>query len=247
MLNAAWIVAVALALRTAPVAPPQAPAPAEWPDDRPVTHFVQNLGHDAARLPSVRTAALTGGGLVGVAVTHGSDQRLSDWAGRAGHSSYSGVGRLLGDGWVQGGGAVSAYAIGRLTRQPAVTHIGSDLIRAQALNAVVTTGLKVAVGRARPTGGSRAFPSGHSSATFASATILGDHFGWKVGVPAYAVSSFVAWTRVRDNQHWLSDVVFGATVGIIAGKTVTGTHRHAGWIIAPSVTRGGGALYFIKR
>ena len=35
-------------------------------------------------------------------------------------------------------------------------------------------------------------------------------------------SSYVAISRVADNRHWLSDAVFGSTVGIIAGRTVTG-------------------------
>jgi membrane-associated phospholipid phosphatase len=41
-------------------------------------------------------------------------------------------------------------------------------------------------------------------------------------VPAYAISSYVAVSRLPANRHWLSDVVFGSTVGIISGRTVTG-------------------------
>jgi hypothetical protein len=29
-------------------------------------------------------------------------------------------------------------------------------------------------------------------------------------------------SRLPANRHWLSDVVFGSTVGIISGRTVTG-------------------------
>ena len=245
MLNAAWIVAAALTLQAAPV--PSPPAPADWTDDKPITRIVQNLGHDLATLPRPETAALAGAGLLGVVVSHRSDHRLSDWARDAGRSSYSGFGRILGDGWTQGGAAVGAYAIGKLTRRPVVTHIGSDLVRAQMLNGVLTTGLKVAVGRRRPTGSPHAFPSGHTSATFASATILGDHFGWKAGLPAYATAGFVGWTRVRDRQHWLSDVVFGTAVGIIAGKTITSTHRHARWLVTPAIGRSGAAVYVLRR
>ena len=40
-------------------------------------------------------------------------------------------------------------------------------------------------------------------------------------VPAFAGASYVAASRLPANRHWFSDVVFGATVGIIAGRTVT--------------------------
>jgi membrane-associated phospholipid phosphatase len=247
VLNAAWIVAVAMTLKTAPVPPPQAPAPTEWTDDRPIARLPQNLGHDIVKLPRLQSAAVAGAGLMAVGMTHGSDQSVADWARGSGSSSYSEIGSTLGDEWFQGGSAIGTYALGRLTHKPTVTHIGSDLIRAQMLNGVLTTGLKIAVERTRPNGGPRAFPSGHSSATFASAAVLSDHFGWKVAIPAYAAASFVSLTRVRDNQHWLSDVVFGGAVGVITGRTITSTHRHSGWVVAPAVTRGGAGVYFVRR
>ena len=60
-------------------------------------------------------------------------------------------------------------------------------------------------------------PSGHTSATFASAAVLQDHFGWKVGVPSFAVAGFVGWTRIRDQHHWLTDVLVGAMIGFAVG------------------------------
>jgi membrane-associated phospholipid phosphatase len=51
---------------------------------------------------------------------------------------------------------------------------------------------------------------------------------------------------VWDGQHWLSDVVFGAAVGLAAGHTVTLGHRAKNWNVVPVRTSGGGALYFVK-
>ena len=65
------------------------------------------------------------------------------------------------------------------------------------------------------------FPSGHSSVTFATATVLQRNFGWKAGVPAYALASYVAASRVQMKRHFFSDVAFGAAIGIVAGRTVT--------------------------
>ena len=236
-----------LANRPAPPAPPPAQTPTQWTDDQPLTRLPQNLGHDLANLvrrQNVLTAAV---GLGAAAVTHKVDDDVSEWATESGSSSYSGLGGVLGSAWFQAGSAVGTYTVGRLAHRPAITHIGSDLIRAQLLNGVLTTTLKAAVGRTRPNGGDFSFPSGHTSATFASAAVLGEHFGWRVGVPAYAVAGFVGWTRVRDNNHWVSDVAFGTVIGIIAGRTVASTHRHAGWTVTPVATRGGGGVFFVKQ
>ena len=105
---------------------------------------------------------------------------------------------------------------------------------------------ELSVDRARPSGGQHAFPSGHTSATFASAAVLQGHFGWKVGAPAYAVAGLVGWTRVRDRAHWMSDVFFGATLGTIAGRTITRGHRPASWSLVPTATPGGAAVFVVK-
>ena len=111
------------------------------------------------------------------------------------------------------------------------------------LNGIITRSLKYAVDRERPDGGQHSFPSGHSSATFATASVLHEHFGWKVGVPPMPSRSFVAWARFRDNSHWLSDVVFGSAIGIAVGRTVVGGHAPTSWQVLPTATKGGAAIY----
>jgi membrane-associated phospholipid phosphatase len=63
------------------------------------------------------------------------------------------------------------------------------------------------------------FP-GHASTAFSLATVAQHHYGWKVGVPAYALASCIGLTRIESNRHNLSDVLAGATLGIIVGRTV---------------------------
>jgi len=81
-------------------------------------------------------------------------------------------------------------------------------------------------------------PSGHTTVAFASATVLQRHFGWKVGVPAYAVATYVAASRVEQKHHYLSDVAFGAALGIAAGRTVPMGHGH-GLMVTPIVSPDG--------
>lgn len=225
-----------------PAAPPASP----WPDDKPFTQFFQNTWRDLRALPSMPSLIFLGAGGAAAGALHEIDDDVASRAEDADAARHTKVGDVLGNGWFQSGAAVATYVVGRLSHKPRVTHTGSDLIRAQVLNAVLTTTLKVAVGRERPTGSSYSFPSGHTSATFASAAVLHKHYGWKVGAPAYFAASFVGWTRVWDGQHWLSDVVFGAAVGLAAGHTVTLGHRAKNWNVVPVRTSGGGGLYFVK-
>ena len=96
---------------------------------------------------------------------------------------------------------------------------------------IIDTGLKypvkAAVSRTRPNGANEnAFPSGHTSATFAFATVAGHYYGKKVSIPAYTVAALVGLSRIEQGKHFLSDVIFGATLGYIAGRTaVRGTER----------------------
>ena len=98
---------------------------------------------------------------------------------------------------------------------------GRDLLRAQISVVSWTYAIKVAAQRTRPNGDPRSFPSGHASTSFATAMVLQEHFGWKAGLPAFALAAYTAASRVVANQHWASDVVFGAVVGMASGRTVT--------------------------
>ena len=43
------------------------------------------------------------------------------------------------------------------------------------------------------------------------------HHPWYIGVPAYALASFVGLSRVNDNKHYIHDVLAGATIGTAFG------------------------------
>lgn len=131
-------------------------------------------------------------------------------------------GEILGNAIVQMGGAFATYGLGKLWTKPGILDLGRDLLRAQIVTQSLTIGIKAAVRRERPDGTNNwSFPSGHTSTSFATATVLQRHYGWPAGIPAYAVAGFVAASRLNEDRHYLSDVVFGAALGIMAGRTVT--------------------------
>ena len=141
------------------------------------------------------------------------------------------------------GTTAAIYIYGRATDEKRVSHLGMDLIRALVLDEILTQTIKHAVHRTRPDASDNlSFPSGHASSTFAFATALERHLRWRYAVPAYIFSSYVATSRLHENRHYLSDVIFGASVGIIAGRTVT---RHGRTNFAMNVvpTPGGAAVF----
>ena len=79
----------------------------------------------------------------------------------------------------------------------------------------ITYALKYGVGRVRPNEKDhKSYPSGHTSVAFATATMYQMWYGWKGGVPAYAFAAITAFQRLDDDQHWFSDVIMGAAIGI---------------------------------
>ncbi len=83
------------------------------------------------------------------------------------------------------------------------------------LNQAVTIGLKYATDKKRPfNSGDRAFPSGHTSTTFQSAAFIQKRYGWKYGIPAYALAALTGYSRINAQKHDGWDVLAGAAVGI---------------------------------
>jgi membrane-associated phospholipid phosphatase len=94
-----------------------------------------------------------------------------------------------------------------------------------ALTMGVTYGLKYTVDAERPNGGRYSFPSGHTSISFASAEFIRKRYGWEFGIPAYAVASFVGYSRVEADQHYTRDVIAGAAIGILSSFLFTDPYQ----------------------
>jgi membrane-associated phospholipid phosphatase len=186
--------------------------------------FTDVLG-DFRRLPNRTNAAFLVVGLAAAAGAHRADRDVTeDFAGT--RNGLFRPGATIGGTPFELGAAFATYAIGRSLNKPGVMSLGGDLIRAQVMADLLTAGIKQGTRRSRPDGTGFSFPSGHTSTAFASATVIQQHFGWKFGAPAYAVATYVAASRIEMNKHYLSDVAFGAALGIVAGRTVTIGREH---------------------
>jgi membrane-associated phospholipid phosphatase len=126
---------------------------------------------------------------------------------------------------------------GLITRNRALTRAAIRATESVVLADVLVQGSKYIVGRSRPYvdgdldgydfhafgSTSPSFPSGHSANAFALASSLSDAIGKKwATVGLFAIATGTAWARLSEQQHWLSDVVAGAVVGVGSAKFVAG-------------------------
>jgi len=141
------------------------------------------------------------------------------------------AGESLGHAGLHFGAPLALYVVARMTDDAGTAALAVTLLRTHTVNGILTRSLKL-IPRPRPyqkvatlTRGS--FPSGHTSAMFATATVIHRRWGWRAGLPAYLLASYVGATRL-ENVHYLSDVTFGAALGVAAGLAVNLPNRRGG-------------------
>ena len=226
-----------------PVVAPASPAAAAQEKPGGVKGFVRDVGGDYVHFLSLETAKwLTAGGIETIAV-HQADE----WIRQETQDDQVAVlsqtaGQTYGNLSLQLPLAVGWWIAGRSTNSTRAAEAGRDLLRAQISALSWNYVVKYAVGRTRPNGDPRSFPSGHSAASFATAMVLQEHYGWKIGVPFFTIATYTAASRIVDNKHWASDVTFAAFMGMASGRTVTMRLRRTPVSIAPQALRGGGGV-----
>jgi len=207
---------------------------------RLVTVFFRCIPHDVSGIvqgDALRSLAV-GGLLAGGSIL--LDDEVRKKMSEPDEDTSIEVGRYLGEAGVQFGAPAAAYFIARAIGNEGAQDLSIMIVRTQMVNAILTRGLKL-IPRARPyqetaTPTKGSFPSGHTSAAFATATVMQRKWGWKAGVPAYLVATFVGVTRL-ENVHYLSDVTFGAAVGVASGLAIKlpGPHSTVAPLVAPGV------------
>jgi membrane-associated phospholipid phosphatase len=205
--------------------------------------LIKDSAHDFAALPRRRSTwtLLAIAGASALAAHPGDDYVERHIVGNQTADHVFVVGKWLGSAEVQIGTAVGLWAVGRYvvpaatdeSKTNTLSHLGFDLIRAQILSQALVHGIKYSVRRDRPTGECCAFPSGHATTAFAAASVIERHLGYRASWPALAAATYVATSRLVDDRHFLSDVVFGAGLGMASGWTVVGRHGRTNYTLQP--------------
>ena len=225
----------------------QPAGPPPTPRHTGIRAMLKDLVVDVEHLPSKENLFWVGvGGGLALGVHPVDDNVNRSLVGSNFADNFFKAGEVLGELPTLLASAATVYVIGRASDEPKVSHVGMDLIESLIISEGLTEAVKYTTRRERPDGSGRnSFPSGHAADTFAFATALERHLGWKGAVPAYMFSSYVAISRLPANRHWFSDAVFGSAVGIIAGRTVT---RHGKeFPVSVMTVPGGAAIVYVHR
>lgn len=147
--------------------------------------------------------------------------------------------RQFGEYSVQVPALAGVYALSLWTENDHLHEFSVAAFSAYGLTAISTVAIKGATNTSRPTtefeNGHYGFPSYHAASSFTIAAVIDEYYGWKVGLPAYALAGLVGWSRIDQREHDLSDVFFGSVLGFVIGKTVAAAHldRRANLKITP--------------
>ena len=192
------------------------------------------------RSDSLRALAIAGGVSAMLAA---KDAEMTQYAAESVRFEHNLLaGHFMGDIYFQGSVALGTYIVGRASGNRRVTLLGTHLVRSHLLSGFVTDVTKLVVQRERPNGANYSFPSGHTTQAFTTATVLQRHFGWKAGVPAYALGAYVAVSRMADNRHYPSDLLIGAAIGFVSAQSVMVGFGRSQFVVTPLAVRGGGGV-----
>jgi len=127
-------------------------------------------------------------------------------------------------------------------------ELSKVLLEALIVTNASTMAFKLAMDDRSPNGEKWGWPSGHTSSSVCVAAVLHEYYGWKAGVPLYLLAGYTAATRLEDREHDLSDLVFGAALGYVAGHSVVKGElpQIGGFTVLPYADRNAGGVMFVK-
>jgi membrane-associated phospholipid phosphatase len=157
--------------------------------------------------------------------------------------------------------SLGIYAAGLFSGDDDVRTTGRLAFEAISISGISVIGIRYIFGRSRPyynegprkfywfepSNEIQSFPSGHTVVAFAMSTVLAeriDNIWARIGF--YGMAALTGYARVYNNQHWFSDVITGAALGIGAGlyvlkkeeeRTNPGSSDGPGIIITPGPGR----------
>ena len=170
---------------------------------------------------NAKYALIVGAGLVGGLLVF-EDQIIDPVQNRTSSEKplgqYSKYGDLAGQGIPNALYILGMYGYGALNSENSSKQNASAMLHATLYSVASTTALKYTVREKRPDSDNRdLFRSGHWTGAFSFASYVGcrHSLGW--GIAAYSLATFVGYSRINDNRHYLHDVVGGAAIGTAYG------------------------------
>jgi membrane-associated phospholipid phosphatase len=164
---------------------------------------------------------LIGMGLTGLALT--VDHRVQDYfQDKQPMGLTTNIGDQVGRGYFPVGVGIVLLGAGEWRDDKKMADSGVITLEALFVNLIATEGLKYAVSRKRPNGADHlSFPSGHASGMASMSASVSEMYDWdlRIAAPLYLLTAFVGASRLQANQHHLSDVIAGITLGTLVGSS----------------------------
>lgn len=189
---------------------------------RSASYVSDQLTHPQSKEPWLLGAAA----VLGAAVL---DKRADAWA--VSHTNLNGiakVGNVIP--LLLGAGALATLV------DDGMDGVGMTALKSGGIALLANTMLRAGIGRGRPIDGQgtqsfspfganslkSGFPSNHTTAAFALAAPLAQHYDapW-----LYGLATVTAIGRVQSRQHWLSDTVAGGVLGYAIGSVLTDEYK----------------------
>lgn len=177
--------------------------------------------------------------VLGAGICYTQDTSVRDYLQENKTSGSDNAARLFmnfGNGSLTTAILASLYIYGEIKDNTKFKRAGLLGVESMAVNAIITSGIKVTLRRPLPHSGlsydtwysqwdsieDLAFPSGHTSSAFSCATILATEFSDTPAVPilSYSIASLTALSMLEVDQHWASDILPGAALGYYTAKKI---------------------------
>ena len=156
-------------------------------------------------------------------------------------SKFATVGNDLGNGLYTLPPLGALYLYGSLADDSRARRASLLSLESYALSGIMTSGMKMLAERHRPNTGDSpttwdgphlslknvSFCSGHTASAFSIATVFADEYKDNAFIPpiAYSLATLTGLSRIYSNEHWASDVFFGAALGYFTSKALLWYHK----------------------
>lgn len=196
---------------------------------------------DSATYARANKPIIRWGEIFGVAATTGIALALDQTIRDRIHDPHDALGRTLSDIGNGFGDGVVVYSTllglsvgGKVLGKRGMYGVSSRALKSTLVSGAAAMVLKSMIGRERPADApdspyafhpfnfnDHSFPSGHAAVAFALATSLAREIeGQWDDAAFFTLATLTAYSRMHDDKHWASDVVFGAGIGILASRFV---------------------------
>ncbi len=170
---------------------------------------------------------------------HNPDSKFSN--------SLADFGNVFGDGRIVYPSLFVLAATGKVLNKKGLYGVTSRALKSTLLAGAAALVFKSIVGRERPLVSpndpysfhlfrfkDNSFPSGHTTVAFALATSFARETPDKwTDAGFFLGASLTGWSRIQDDKHWASDLVFGAGLGILSARFVHRVQRRLAISPAP--------------